>query len=89
MNSPDEEKIREIMSRVTELLVKKNADYGGAWRQGENVEFKLWVRMDDKLRRLINLIQKGSPQVHESLVDTAMDLVGYAVLYLIYEEEQA
>ena len=61
------------------LLVRKQRDYGH-----ENIlafgHVGIAIRMCDKLARLDSLLTSGSTPSNESLVDTWMDLVGYAVI---------
>lgn len=61
------------------LLVRKQRDYGH-----ENIlafgHVGIAIRMCDKLARLDSLLTSGATPSNESLVDTWMDLVGYAVI---------
>ncbi len=92
----DQKLIKETMSAVTDLLLKKNRDYGSSFRASGilsgalDVKTKLHVRIDDKLERLANLLEKetdGEVQ-DESIIDTVTDLVGYFVLLLILLNEE-
>jgi len=77
------ETIEEILSAVTEILVKKNLDYGGAsFDLGTNGNM---VHIWDKARRYRSLVEKQMKGVQpnfESLEDTLKDIVGYAVIGL-------
>ena len=62
-----------------DLLVRKQRDYGH-----ENIlmfgHVGIAIRMCDKLARLDSLLTSGATPSNESLVDTWMDLIGYAVI---------
>lgn len=74
-----------------ELMKKKNADYSKADPLGNffvsealqacTAEVGILVRMTDKLSRLVSILSKGECQVKdESIDDTIIDVVNYAVL---------
>lgn len=69
---------------VTELLVKKQTDYGPA-----NItkfgQFGLIVRTHDKVARLENLLAKGISPSNEAVSDTYMDIVGYSAIGIMVE----
>ncbi|OZB98084.1 nucleotide modification associated domain-containing protein [Paenibacillus sp. XY044] len=77
--------IKEVCADVEDLLIRKNNDYGNSF----SLQFEKYgilsaiIRMDDKMRRLENLIKGHDPQVDESLEDTLKDLVGYGTLALV------
>ncbi len=91
----DQELIRETMAEVTDLLLRKNRDYGSSFRKpgivsgALDAKSKLLVRIDDKLERLINLLGKGTDGdvANESISDTVTDLIGYFVLLKILLDE--
>jgi hypothetical protein len=80
-----EKDVKEITDEITSILIKKNADYGGA-------SFDLgvmgnMVHLWDKVRRYRSLAEKqlcsnGTPNF-ESLSDTLKDIIGYAIIGLI------
>lgn len=77
------ESIDQVFNGMSELLVKKNADYKGAsFDLGLNGNM---VHLWDKVRRYRNLVEKRmlkkeeSPNF-ESVEDTLMDIIGYAVI---------
>ncbi len=92
----DQELIKEAMARVTDLLLRKNRDYGSSFRApgilsgALDSKTKLLVRIDDKLERLANLLEKKTDVAvaDESVIDTATDLIGYFVLLLILLDEE-
>lgn len=69
---------------VTELLIKKQTDYGP-----ENInrfgQFGLVVRTHDKVARLENLLAKGIDPSNESVNDTYMDIVGYSAIGIMVQ----
>jgi len=91
----DQECIQETMSAVTDLLLKKNRDYGSSFRKpgilsgALDPKSKLLVRIDDKLERFANLFEKGTDAdvPDESIIDTVTDLIGYFVLLKILLDE--
>ena len=91
----DQELIKKTISAVTDLLLKKNRDYGSSFRKpgivsgALDAKSKLLVRIDDKLERLANLFNKGmdGDVPGESIIDTVTDLIGYFVLLLILLNE--
>jgi len=92
----DQELIKEKMESVTDLLLRKNRDYGSSFRKpgilsgALDSKSKLLVRIDDKLERLGNLLEKNTDGdvPNESVSDTVTDLIGYFVLVGILLDEQ-
>ena len=75
------ESIKKITDDVTAILLKKNADYGGAsFDLGLNGNM---VHLSDKVKRYKSLIgcDKKEPNF-ESLEDTLKDIIGYAIIGL-------
>ena len=91
----DQELIKETMAAVTDLLLRKNRDYGSSFRKpgilsgALDAKSKLLVRIDDKIERLANLFDKGADGdvADESVSDTVTDLIGYFVLLRILLDE--
>lgn len=71
-----------------ELLLRKNADYGGSVWQVPilaphlSVYDAMLCRMSDKIARMINLSAKKSGEVDETTEETLRDFVGYGILKL-------
>lgn len=92
----DQELIKETMADVTQLLLRKNRDYGSSFRKpgilsrALDAKTKLLVRIDDKLERLANLLgmDADGDVADESLSDTVTDLIGYFVLLRILLDEE-
>lgn len=75
----DKESIKKITDDVTAILLKKNADYGGAsFDLGLNGNM---VHLWDKVKRYKSLIgcDKKEPNF-ENLEDTLKDIIGYAII---------
>ncbi|MDR6779442.1 polyhydroxyalkanoate synthesis regulator phasin [Paenibacillus peoriae] len=85
-----ERRIENICNEVESLLKKKNHDYGNSF----SIQFEKYgilsalIRMDDKMRRLENLLNGNKAQVEESIEDTLQDLVGYGTLALVELRKQ-
>ena len=75
----------EISDTLTNLLIKKHADYGP-----KNISQSpggplngLRVRMWDKVARINNLIDTGKDAQNESLEDSFADLANYSIIALM------
>lgn len=82
------EKIDAITSKLTQQLIKKNEDYGSAsFDLGLNGNM---VHLWDKVSRYRTLVERktttGNSPNYESIEDTLMDIMGYAVIGLIILE---
>jgi hypothetical protein len=84
----DQQRIAETGLAIVDLLLQKNADYGGsAWQTpvlapGLSCREAIQCRMSDKIQRLQTLLAGKSPEVAESIADTMRDLAGYSILWL-------
>ena len=71
--------IDEILNDIVEMLLKKNAAYGGA-----NIVFTgllgIATRLVDKVYRLHNLVLGGGQHNFESVEDTLRDIIGYCAI---------
>jgi hypothetical protein len=67
---------------LASLLIQKNRDYGNSVQEQfeEYGLTSILIRLDDKLRRLKNLLNNPQQVKDESVLDTMKDLAGYAVL---------
>ena len=80
--------IKKIGQEVTELLLKKNADYGDTANNPIAIFSKLDsieainARIDDKLSRIKN---KG---INDNTEDTVTDLIGYLILLKVQLRKQ-
>ena len=80
-----------ICDELYETYKKKNADYGNSFENSLDKHGLIAgiIRMDDKMSRLISLNSKNEQQVmDESLRDTLMDLANYAIMSVMWLDEQ-
>ena len=84
------QKLIEFHAKMTtearELMIKKNADYAAEGDPFKNFRtfgtFGILVRLSDKLARLQGFEERHELAVKdESIRDTILDVVNYAVLY--------
>jgi hypothetical protein len=76
----------DIVSEMTEIHKKKNADYGNNFhkRYAKYGFLTALLRLTDKMERLENIYEKGEIQVKdESVEDTLIDLANYAVMTVV------
>lgn len=79
----------ELTEESKDLMVKKNADYAKSSDPFRNFRRHgltgMIVRMDDKISRMTTFSEKGSLSVKdESIRDTVLDMINYAVLFYAY-----
>lgn len=81
-------KIIEECDKLKDLLIAKNKMYGNSFFKtlDEYGDILICIRLDDKLNRLKQIILNGvrDDQTDERLIDTLMDLAGYAILSRVY-----
>ena len=77
----NEESIRKITDEITQILLRKNQDYGGAsFDLGLNGNM---VHLWDKVKRYRNLVENVNDNPnYESVDDTLKDIIGYAIIGL-------
>lgn len=75
-----------IVNEISELLVKKNADYGNSYFElrDEFGQAAFVIRLADKVARLKNLLKNNRQIEDEKEIDTIKDIVGYCLLELCY-----
>ena len=81
----------KVCQELTETYKKKNADYGNSFENSLDKHGLIAgiIRMDDKMSRLISLNSKNERQVmDESMRDTLMDLANYAIMSVMWLDEQ-
>ena len=81
----------KVCQELTETYEKKNADYGNSFENSLDKHGLIAgiVRMDDKMSRLISLNSKKEQHVmDESMRDTLMDLANYAIMSVMWLDEQ-
>lgn len=75
---------KEIMKENRELYMRKNADYGNSFE--DFAWIGLLVRLNDKINRILCLMDSGNIKVKEERVeDTIQDLYNYGILSLMYK----
>lgn len=75
-------------NKLRDLLLEKNKMYGNSFFKtlDEYGNILICIRLEDKLNRLKQIILHGGrdDQTDERLIDTLMDLAGYAILSRVY-----
>ena len=82
------ESVHKAAQEVADLVIRKQRDYGpnNIMNSVVSPELSIAVRLNDKLARLANLVEKGTKPENETLQDTANDIIGYGlVLKLVLE----
>lgn len=76
------EEVHKAAKEVADLVIRKQRDYGpkNIMNSVVSPELSIAVRLNDKLARLANLVQKGATPENESLLDTADDIIGYGLV---------
>lgn len=87
MNSKDPLIVQSIIAAecnaIKDLLLTKNREYGNSALEPIGIfstldaETQIDVRIDDKLKRLVNIRTLSDVKIHE---DTEQDLIGYLIL---------
>jgi len=76
-----EEAIDEVMGELRELMINKQRDYGHS-NITDFGEYGVFVRLNDKVCRLKNLLGKKEPK-NESIDDSWMDIANYSIIALM------
>lgn len=85
-----EDRIIKTTELLKQTLLEKNKKYKNSFHNTMDKygQSTLLIRLSDKLQRLESLLLDGESELDdESLLDTLLDLAGYAVLGRIYFEE--
>ena len=82
--------IRQIALEIAQLVEKKNHDYDNSFdktmdKYGDTAYF---LRIEDKLNRLINLSKKEAIVNDEKVEDTLKDIIGYTLLMIKYKNKK-
>ncbi len=89
----NEREINEECANLKNLLLTKNKMYGNSFFKtlDEYGKVLICVRLEDKLNRLKQIILKGEKDENtdEKLIDTLMDLGGYAILSKVYVSQSS
>lgn len=78
--------VSDAYKHLVSVYEAKNSDYGNSFEECCN-KFGLVsavVRMNDKINRINSLYDKKDMKVNESLVDTLLDLANYAVMTVVW-----
>ncbi|HMT01143.1 MAG TPA: DUF1599 domain-containing protein [Candidatus Absconditabacterales bacterium] len=71
---------------IHELMMKKNHDYGEAWRGMGETSFPDLIRQ--KLVRMKTMTENGGAKVSEDLDANYHDIINYAIFWLILEMQR-
>lgn len=84
-----EKNVRAVFEDMTELLISKRRSYGPS-NLLEDGGYGILIRASDKVGRLRTMYKSGSyvNDDGDSLFDAWRDLIGYAVLAILYETEE-
>ncbi|MBR7928234.1 DUF1599 domain-containing protein [Aerococcaceae bacterium zg-ZUI334] len=81
--------LRKLANDIVDIVEKKNHDYNHSFER--NVErfgdVAALIPLSNKLDR-IEALQKEPAQVKESLYDSTVDLIGYALLYAMIQKKR-
>jgi len=82
-----EEQIKNITDEISQMLLKKNEEYGSAsFDLGLNGNM---VHLWDKVRRYRTLIEKKDyTPIFETIDDTLKDIIGYAIIGLMISNSE-
>lgn len=83
--NPQKQRITAVTDFLRDTLIRKNRDYGDSFAK-QYAKYGIMsglIRMDDKMRRLENLVGGAEANVDESVEDTLLDLAGYALLCVV------
>lgn len=75
----------EELKKLLEIFVKKHKDYGKD-NILDNGELGIVFRINDKLRRIQNLISRPGDPMNESVRDNWQDIAVYAVIALLLKD---
>jgi hypothetical protein len=70
------------LEEMLKTFIKKNKDYGKG-NILDNGELGIIFRINDKVRRIQNLLMKGETPENESIEDNWQDIAVYAVIGLL------
>ena len=82
--------IRQMALEIAQLVEKNNHDYDNSFdktmdKYGDTAYF---LRIEDKLNRLINLSKKEAKVNDEKVEDTLKDIIGYTLLMIKYKNKK-
>src|SRR5690606_11530120 len=79
-NISNKERLKILLDEKLDTYIRKNADYGNSFEEQfkEYGLLSLVIRLDDKLRRLKQLMNNEAKVKDESIRDTLLDLSNYS-----------
>jgi hypothetical protein len=90
-------RVREISDANVQTIIKKNADYANPDQPFANFEASpligvsvargMLVRMQDKMQRISNLLDRPAAVADESILDSLDDLSNYPIILRIWLEQ--
>ena len=82
MSLTDEQKFKLVQKEALELFIKKNSDYGNAYKRYGIIG--ILTRLGDKISRCINISKNNITLVDdETLLDTIIDINNYTTLAIM------
>lgn len=79
---PNVELHKYILKQIHDTYKRKNADYGNSFGEqfSEYGLLSATIRLDDKMRRLKQLLKNEAQVKDESIEDTLLDLANYSIM---------
>lgn len=79
-----------VIAEMLDTYKKKNADYGNSFAETiqEFGYIPAVARINDKLKRVKNMVKGNEMNVNESMRDNLMDIAVYSVLTIIELDNQ-
>ena len=77
----------EELKRLLEIFIRKHKDYGKD-NILDNGELGIIFRINDKLRRIQNLMSKPGEPMNESVKDNWQDIAVYAVIGMLLQDNR-
>lgn len=83
ISNPDHELHNKLVKDLHETYLRKNHDYGNSFSEQykEYGALSAVIRFDDKIRRIKQLMKNGAKVNDESMLDSALDLSNYALMF--------
>ncbi|MDL2342326.1 MAG: hypothetical protein QFB87_04595 [Patescibacteria group bacterium] len=80
--------VKKLALDIAELCIRKHRDYstGNLLNTPFSPDIILAVRLNEKIARLANLVQKNVAPANESEFDSIIDIIGYSVAWLMIKE---
>ena len=85
------EKFKKLTAKMADLYKEKNRNYGNSFDKSLDEDGLLVskIRLGDKYNRFVSLLKQQSNGTNdESIKDTLIDLANYAIMSIIWMENQ-